>query len=150
MAKPTTVRFGRFLVKLATVAAPTVFTAPCGFTSKSLVLSKNLEEINIPDCDNPDDPSWIGRDVASLTASVTGEGVLAVEAVQTWLNAFNTVEPVPVEIEVLLSGSGSVSWTGLMHLSNLTVGAEQGGRVTISVEMQSDGELVSTFTAPTP
>lgn len=135
MAKPTTIRFGRFLIKLATIAAPTVFTAPCGFTSKSLVLSKNLEEITIPDCDNPDDPAWVGRDVSSLSASVSGDGVLAEESVQAWLTAFNSVEPVPVEIELLLSGGASVTWTGRMHLANLTVGGEQGGRVTISVEM---------------
>lgn len=147
MAKPTTVRFGRFLIKLATVAAPTVFVAPCGFTSKSLVLSKNLEEITIPDCDNPDDPAWVGRDVSSLSASVSGDGVLAEESVEVWLNAFNSTVPVPVEIELLLSGGASVTWTGNMHLANLTVGGEQGGRVTISVEMQSDGELAGVFDA---
>lgn len=145
MAKPTTVRFGRFLVKIAAIATPTVFVAPCGFTSKSLVLSKNLEEINIPDCDNPDDPAWIGRDVSSLTASVSGDGVLAEESVQMWLTAYNSTLPVPVEIELVLSGTASVIWTGSMHLSNLTVGGEQGGRVTISVEMQSDGELTGVF-----
>jgi hypothetical protein len=147
MAKPKTVRFGKFLIKLATIAAPTVYVAPCGFTSKSLVLSKNLEEVNIPDCDNPDDPAWIGRDVSSLSATVSGDGILAEESVEVWLDAFNTVEPIPVQIELLLTGTASVTWTGLMHLSNLTVGAEQGGRVTISVEMQSDGEMVGVFSA---
>lgn len=147
MAKPTTVRFGRFLIKLATPAAPTVYTAPCGFTSKSLVLAKNLEEVNIPDCDNPDDPAWVGRDVSSLTASVTGDGILAQESVETWLNAFNSSLPVPVQVELLLSGTASVTWTGLMHLANFTVAGEQGGRVTVSVEMQSDGEMVGVFNA---
>lgn len=144
MAKPKTIRFGKFLIKLATNEAPTVFTAPCGFTNKSLVLSKNLEEVNIPDCDDPDAPSWVGRDVSSLTASVTGEGVLAEEAAETWLNAFKSVEPVPVSIELLFS-VGSIVWTGLMHLSSFTISGESGGRVTISVEMQSDGELLGVY-----
>lgn len=147
MAKPTTVRFGKMLIKVATVAAPTVFVAPCGFTSKSLALSKNLEEVNIPDCDNPDDPAWVGRDVSSLTASVTGEGILAEESLQMWMTAFNSTEPVPVEIELVLAGTASFVWTGLMHVSTVTVAGEQGGRVTISTEMQSDGELVGTFYA---
>src|SRR5690348_6760597 len=112
MAKPTTVRFGKFLIKLATPATPTVFTAPCGFTSKSLALSKNLEEVNIPDCDNPDDPAWVGRDVSSLSAAVTGDGVLAEESVELWLNAFNSTDPYPVEIELVLSGTASMIWTG--------------------------------------
>lgn len=147
MAKPTTVRFGKMLIKVATVAAPTVFVAPCGFTSKSLALSKNLEEINIPDCDNPDDPAWVGRDVSSLTASVSGEGVLAEESLQMWISAFQSTDPVPVEIELVLAGTASFVWTGLMHVSTVTVSGEQGSRVTISVEMQSDGELVGTFFA---
>lgn len=141
MAKPTTVRFGKFLIKLATVAAPTTFVAPCGFTSKSLSLTKNLTDVNIPDCDNPDDPAWVGRDVASLSAAVTGDGVLAEESLSVWMAAFNSTEPVPVEIELVLAGTASYIWTGNMHLSTFTVTGEQGGRVTVNVEMQSDGEL---------
>lgn len=147
MAKPTTVRFGKMLLKIATLAAPTVFIAPCGFTSKSLALSKNLEEVNIPDCDNPDDPAWVGRDVSSLSASVSGEGVLAEESLQAWIAAFNSTDPVPVEIELVLAGTASFVWTGLMHVSTVTISGEQGGRITISVEMQSDGELTGTFYA---
>lgn len=147
MAKPTTLRAGAMLIKLATPSAPTVFVAPCGFTSKSLALSKNLEEINIPDCDNPDDPAWVGRDVSSLTASVSGEGVLAEEALQVWMAAFASTEPQNVEIELRLAGTASFIWTGLMHVSTVTIAAEQGSRITISVEMQSDGELVGTFFA---
>lgn len=147
MAKPTTVRFGKMLIKIATAAAPTTFVAPCGFTSKSLALSKNLEEVNIPDCDNPDDPAWVGRDVSSLTASVSGEGVLAEESLQMWIAAFQSTEPVPVEVELVLAGTASFVWTGLMHVSTVTISGEQGGRVTISTEMQSDGELSGQFYA---
>lgn len=144
MAKPVTVRFGKMLVKLATIATPTVFVAPCGFTSKSLALSKNLEEVTIPDCDNPDDPAWVGRDVASLSASISGEGVLAESAIDQWMVAFNAQVPVPCEVELILAGTASYVWTGLMHVASLTIGGEQGGRVTISVELQSDGELKGT------
>lgn len=147
MAKPTTVRFGKMLIKIATPTTPDVFVAPCGFTSKSLALTKNLEDVTIPDCDNPDDPAWVGRDVSSLSATVSGEGVLAEESLQLWLTAFNSVESYPVEIELVLSGTASFVWTGLMQVSSATVSGEQGGRISLSVEMQSDGELVGTFYA---
>lgn len=145
MARPTTIRFGRMLIKLATPATPAVFVAPCGFTSKSLALTKNLEEVNIPDCDNPDDPAWIGRDVSSLSAQVSGDGILAEESLSMWITAFQSTEPYPVEIELVLAGTASFIWTGMMHVSNVTVAGEQGGRITISVEMQSDGELTGTL-----
>lgn len=145
MAAPITARFGKFRVLLGDGAEPEVFTAPCGFTSKSLVLTKNLSEVSIPDCDDPDAPINLGRDVESLSASVSGEGVLAASAVATWLDAYDSTESVSVKVEVEFS-SGLVTFTGKMHIANFTIGAEQGGRVTVSVEMQSDGALTRTST----
>jgi predicted secreted protein len=101
--------------------------------------------VSIPDCDDPDKPITLGRDVESISSSVSGEGVLAAAAVETWLKAYESTESVPVKIEIEFS-TGTVTWTGFMHLESLEIGAEQGGRVTISVSMQSDGELVRTDT----
>lgn len=145
MAAPTTARFGKFRVLIGDSASPINYTAPCGFTSKSLVLSKNLTDVNIPDCDDPDDPAWVGRDVESLTASITGEGVMAYESIERWMLAFEDVDSVPIKIEIEFPLVTYV-YTGLMHLSSLTMGAEAGGRITANVEMQSDGELVRTVT----
>lgn len=149
MAKPTTARFGNFSVKLGNSADPIVYTAPCGFTSKSLVLTKDLTEVNIPDCDDPDAVAWVGRDAASLSAAVTGEGIAAAESAETWLDAWENVESVPVKIELVFPAK-TVTWTGLMHVAELTIGAEQGGRVTLNVNMSSDGELVRVVTPVTP
>lgn len=145
MAPPVTARFGKFRVLLGNSATPIVYAAPCGFTSKSLSLGKSLSEVIIPDCDDPDKPSATGRDVESTTASIDGEGVLAASAVITWLDAYDSVDSVPVKVEVEFS-SGTVTFTGFMHVETLELGAEQGGRVTINVSMQSDGELVRTDT----
>ena len=79
MAQPTTARFGKFKVYLGDDGDPIVYTAPCGFTSKSLTLTKSLAEVNLPDCDDPDAVAWVGRDASSLSASVSGEGVLAAD-----------------------------------------------------------------------
>ncbi len=140
MTQPTTARFGKFRVLLGNTADPIVYAAPCGFTSKSLSLTKNLTDVNLPDCDDPDAVSWVGRDAESLSASVSGEGVLASESVETWLDAWEDSDAIPVKIEVEFAAK-TVTWTGLMHVSTFTAGAEQGGRVTASVELQSDGEL---------
>lgn len=140
MTKPTTTRFGKFKVLLGDDNSPLTYSAPCGFVSKSLALTKNLSEVNIPDCDDPDAVAWVGRDATSLSASVSGEGVLASESVETWLNAWEDEESVPVKIQVVFP-TKTITWTGLMHIATFTSGAEQGGRVTVNVEMQSDGEL---------
>jgi predicted secreted protein len=144
MSAPKTARFGAMIISLSNGASPPTFTAPCGFTSKSLSLSKNLSEVSIPDCDDPDAPIWLGRDVQSLTASVTGEGVLAAEAVPTWQDAFDSTASVEVQVEITFA-TGVLTYQGFMHLESMEITAEQGGRVQMSISMQSDGELVGTW-----
>lgn len=145
MAQPNTARFGKFIVSLESADSPSVFVAPCGFTSKSLVMGKNLSEISIPDCNDPDLPIWLGRDVQTNTASITGEGVLAAESVPRWLAAYESTESVECQVEVQFS-TGTLTFQGHFHLENWTLGAEQGGRVTANVSMQSDGEITGTWT----
>jgi hypothetical protein len=145
MAAPTTAKFGKFRVLLGDSNSPINYTAPCGFTSKSLVLSKNLTEVNLPDCDDPDAPAWVGRDVQSLTAAISGQGVMAYESADTWLTAFESTDSIPVKVEIEFPLVTFV-YTGLMHIATMTLGAEQGGRITNNVDMQSDGELVRTIT----
>lgn len=141
MAQATTTRFGKFLIKLGDDSDPIVYTSPCGFTQKSLTLSKELADVLIPDCDDPDAVAWIGRDATSKSASVSGEGVVASESLTTWLNAWESTSSTPVKIEIEFTGGTTTTWTGYMHVSSLNPSAEQGGRVTMAIEMQSDGEL---------
>lgn len=139
MAPPVTARFGKFRV-LLDLAGLGTYSAPCGFTSKSLTLNKSLSEVSLPDCDDPDLPITLGRDVESISASISGEGVLAASAVDTWLDAYESTTSVAVKVEIEFS-TGTVTWTGLFHIESLEMGAEQGGRVTLNVSMQSDGAL---------
>jgi hypothetical protein len=143
MAQPSTARFGKFRVMLSDGGSPEQFASPCGFTSKSLTLTKNLTEVNIPDCDDPDAVAWVGRDATSLSASISGEGVLAAESVEDWLEAWESVESIDVRVEIEFPAK-TVIWVGKMHVATFTATSEQGGRVTAQVEMQSDGELTRT------
>jgi hypothetical protein len=124
------------------------YAAPCGFTSKSFTLTKNLQEIDIPDCDNPDAVAWVGRDAQNLSAVITGDGVAAAESVPTWNDAWQSVDSVPAQIEIEFS-TGTLTYTGLFQVDELAFTAEQAARVTLAVNMQSDGEVVDTWT-PTP
>ena len=51
-----------------------------------------------------------------------------------------------VEIEF---STGTKTFTGLFIVDNLTFGAEQGGRVTLGFNAQSDGQITDLWT-PTP
>jgi hypothetical protein len=146
MAQPTTIKGGKFRVLLGDDANPTVYSSPCGFTSRSLTLTKGLNEQNIPDCDDPDKIDWVGRDATSLSMSVSGEGVLAAQSSDAWLDAWHSVESVPVKIEIEFPAK-TITYTGKMHVETIELGAPNGQRVTNNVSMQSDGEMVR-VTAP--
>jgi len=108
-------------------------------------LSKGLQEVQVPDCDDPDKVDWMGRDATSLSMSVSGEGVLAAESVETWLDAFDDIESVPVKVEWEFPAK-TVTWTGRAHIESLESGAANGQRATLNVSMQSDGEMVRVVT----
>lgn len=145
MAQATTIKAGKIRILLATTAAPTVYAAPCGFTQRSVSINKGLEDVNVPDCDDPDKVDWIGRDATSLSITVSGEGVLATESVETWLDAVENLDAVPVKIEMEFAAK-TITWTGKMQVESLEIGATNGQRATLSVSMQSDGEMVRVAT----
>ncbi len=149
MAKATTIKGGKFRVLIGNDASPIVYSAPCGFTQRSITLNKGLEEVNIPDCDDPDKVDWVGRDATSLSMTVSGEGVLAEESVEVWLDAWENLESVPLKIEWEFPAK-TVTWTGSMQIESLEAGAANAGRATLNVSMQSDGEMVRTVTPVTP
>lgn len=148
MAEPTTIKGGKVKVLLGNSATPIVYAAPCGFNQRTVTLNKGLEEVNLPDCDDPDAVNWVGRDAVSLSMSISGEGVLAAESVETWLDAFEDVDSVPVKVEWMFPAK-TITWTGRMHVENFEAGAQDGRRVTGNVSMQSDGKMTRVVT-PVP
>nr|WP_319250504.1 phage tail protein [uncultured Celeribacter sp.] len=141
MAKPTTAKFGKFFIRISDGGSPATFTAPCGFTSKSFSRNKTFGETNVPDCENPDAPSWTERDVQSMTASVSGDGVLAKSAVPIWEAALASSESVECEVEIEYPDGDSDIYTGYFHLESFEITGTQGERVNVSVSMPSDGEI---------
>lgn len=139
MAQPTTIRGGKVKVLLGS-GAPVTYAAPCGFTSRSISLNKGLEEVSVPDCEDPDAVDWLGRDAVSLSMSVNGEGLLASESVEVWLDAWESVDSVPAQIEWEFPGK-TITWEGNVHVETFEVTAENGRRVTTSVSIQSDGKM---------
>lgn len=142
MAQPTTIKGGKVRVLLDPSGSGT-YAAPCGFSSKTVTLTKALEDVALPDCDDPDAVPWLGRDATSLAMSIAGEGVLAAESQQTWLDAFHSTDSVPAKVEIEFPAT-TITYTGNLHVSQAELGAPNGRRVTANISMESDGEMVRT------
>lgn len=145
MAQATTIKAGKIRIMLGNDETPIKYVAPCGFTQRSITISKGLEEVNVPDCEDPDKVDWVGRDATSLSMSISGEGVLAAESIETWLDAVDSLESVPVKIEWEFPAK-TITWTGSMHLETVEAGASNGQRASLNVSMQSDGQMVRVVT----
>ena len=143
MAKPITVAASKMIVKLGDGATPTeVFTAPCGMTTKGLNITKNTNEVNVPDCDDPDAPVWVERGVVSMSAEISESGILAMESLEDWLTFLDSTisRNVQVWLDVPASEHGG-HWNGKFLLTGFNVTAEQGNKVQAAVTMQSDGPV---------
>ncbi|MCI9865812.1 hypothetical protein RHIZ_07650 [Rhizobium skierniewicense] len=149
MAQATTIKGGKIRVLLGNSATPIVYGAPCGFTQRSITLTKGLEEVNVPDCDDPDKVDWVGRDATSLSMGISGEGVLSSESVDIWLEGFESIDSIPIKVEWEFPAK-TITWTGYAHIESMEVGANNGQRATNNVSLQSDGEMVRVTTPAVP
>lgn len=143
MVQAVVIGFDKLKVELGDGGTPETFEVPCGLTTKAFNRSKNLNETNIPDCDDESAPSWVGRDVVSLTWGVTGDGVLAEQSIDAWEDFFNTTESRNVRVTIDLPTSTDIIYTGKAHLSTFNTTGNRGEKVLVNIEMAGDGELVS-------
>lgn len=144
MAAAATFRFSGFRVLLGDGGSPESFTAPCGFTERSFSLNRELSETNTPDCADEDAPSWLERDVTSMSASVNGTGVLEATALPIWLAILDTTVSFNARVELWREGVKIGHWEGAFALESFETGVTKGERVNVTVAMQSDGVIAYT------
>lgn len=84
MAQATTIRFGDQALLIGNGATPEVFLAPCGLTTLNKVTNIQTVTTDVPDCDDPDLPSYLEIDPVSKQIVISGSGVLAQEALPMW------------------------------------------------------------------
>ena len=143
MARPTTIPFKDFILKIGDGETPEVLGKPCGLTSQGLNFTKETNEVQVPDCDDPDLAAATERAVTATSATFTGEGILAAEFLPDWWDFYNYNGSRNCTIELVSTVNGG-TWAGKFILTGFNVTANLGEKVGVAVEMLSDG--VITFT----
>lgn len=140
MADATGIKGGRIKIMLGNSAVPIVYGVPCGLTQRSLTFNKGLEEFQLPDCDDPDQVSWMGRDAISISMSIGGETVIAEESVETWLDAVEDEDSTPIKV-IAEFPAKTITWTGKAHVETFEITGINNRRATGTVSLQSDGKM---------
>ena len=146
MAKPTTVNASKMIIKVGDGATPTeVFTAPCGMTTKGINFTKDVNEVNVPDCADPDAPAWKERAVVAMSAEISENGILDMESLDTWQDLLDDglSRNFQIWLDVPAAEHGG-HWDGKFLLTGFNVTGEQGNKVQVAITTQSDGPVVWT------
>jgi hypothetical protein len=79
---PETSSFSNFIVEVEFELG--IWSAPCGFTTKSLNMSASTSSATVPSCNNPEAAAWDVKGVDTLSGQVQGAGVMAKEDSPKW------------------------------------------------------------------
>lgn len=145
MAQAKTIRFGDQVLVIGNGATPEVFTAPCGLTTLNLTVNIETNDTNVPDCADPNLPSWLISDEVSKQMVVGGDGVLDTDAMQVyreWLLAGGSKN-----IRWLTTGTGANGggyWSAPGLLATYEETGERGSRWNVSISIKLQG--APTFT----
>ena len=143
MAQALTLTFGKFAVLLGDGANPENFNAPCGFTERSLEIKAETATTQVPDCDDGDLPAWNDTGVKALSASISGQGVLAMESHAIW-QAW-VLSGQDKNVRVLLNqpnANGGGYYQGAAVCTSLKLDGSFGEKVKQTVAIESDGEWI--------
>jgi predicted secreted protein len=140
MAQPTVLAGTKLLILVGDGSSPEVFAQPCGLTTQGIDFSASTNTTLIPDCDFPENPAWEAKDVNALSASVTGNGVMAVESFDIWNDWFQAAEGKNCHIKLDSDALGY--WSGQFILTGLKYGGQRGQKVTVDITMANTGAVV--------
>jgi predicted secreted protein len=141
MAYPTTHKGQKVALQLGDGATPTEnFTTVCGITTKGLQRTKQTTDTVVWDCTDPDADPIIERDVMAGDWTMTGSGQAVLAHLEDIEDAYDT----PANWRIVFFGTGTTvvrSYTGQAIMTDLTLGAVNGERASISLTLAGSGTL---------
>lgn len=139
------------IVYLGEGSDPVTFTAPCALAQQALELEKETVDENVPDCDDPSLPASRESVVETMGFRVTGEGLMAEQSVDIWDDAYESVDPVPVRVDVIKASGAIIRRESLAHVTISYNRPSDKGKVRMNVTVASDGPVTRTkVAAPGP
>lgn len=149
MAAVNYTRGVKLLLKVGDGASPEVFTALCSVNAeRGFSITAATNEANIPDCEAPDQLSWLAREKVSLSADFTGGGMTNKSDVKRMMDWASDEDSKNCQVILDDDAPGNViTFEGPFHLTQFDLTGNRGEKVTSTISLASDGEIVATYGA---
>lgn len=150
MAVAKVLRGTKLLVKVSDGAGTPVFAHPCLINAaRGFALNAETNTTNVPDCDDPDLLSWASTEKRSLSASISGAGVLHTPDTEQYFDWVKSATPKDVRVELngVTGANGGGYFAGKFHLTQFELTGDLGEKVQCSISMQNDGAVTWTDAA---
>ena len=140
VSKATTEKFSELVLELETAPGSGTFARICGLIDAEVSRSANVDEAEVPDCDDENLPLEIEKEVRSVDVSVSGTGVWAQESHESLLDWFYSSGAINIRIGNLNAAVGDTEYeTGPALLTSLGQSRTKGQKVAASIEISFDG-----------
>ncbi len=149
MAEPLSFNGSKILVKIGddnVSPGPEAFAHPCLINaSRGIQFSTGTIDSVIPDCADQDAPAWVTREKDSLTATITGEGIMDAADTDDWFDWFERSSSKNVQLVVNDGGStNEQTFAGAFHLTEMSISGERKEKAQVSVTLVSTGAITRT------
>lgn len=147
MAKPVTEKYEELIldVEVDPIGAPGVYTPLCGMTDVTITRTSNVDETEVPDCDDESLPVSIEVAVRSQTVTVEATGVWARSSNGTMVNWWYSGATKNIRLRNTAAASGDPETeAGPALLVTMTDARTKGQKVTREVSIRFDGVPIVT------
>ena len=142
MAKAITEKFEEMIldVEVDPVGAPGVYTPLCGMTDVTITRTNNLDETEIPDCDDESKPVSVEVAVRSTTVTVDATGVWARSSSDAMMEWFYSGQTRNIRVRNTAAAVGDAETeSGPAILATMTDARTKGKKVTREIQIRFDG-----------
>ena len=142
MAKAVTEKYEEMIldVEVDPVGSPGVYTPLCGMTDVTITRTANVDETEVPDCDNESLPVSVEVAVRSITVTVSATGVWARSSNAAMLDWFYSGATKSIRVRNTAAAVGDPETESGPALLTSTVDARtKGQKVTREIEIRFDG-----------
>lgn len=143
MTQPISAGWRKLLIQPETSAGAGTYNSNsiCGLTTKNFEMNAATQETIVPDCDE-DLPSWVEREIASMSGQISGSGILAFETFDFFRDWFLAGEArrCKVVLNMPLANNGGYFLASYVF-TKMGVPAENGGKINVDMEFQSSGPI---------